>query len=197
MAKDNSWEFPILLYRYLENEELFSAEWQYDFNDIPWEVRAELKGFEAVLNAFTGGKYNIKTQKGRKEIRFAFMYGFNRTKDMCTDVQLKLLRDLFPYKSELYDKWENEKPLIGDLYEVMFGMVYCGFKYFTLFNDYPQGSVSLKIVEMFKSNEIDQHVDDMLDVFIKAIFILLGPDYERSISRSELIKKYGYPNVLN
>lgn len=25
MAKDNSWEFPILLYRYLENEELFSA----------------------------------------------------------------------------------------------------------------------------------------------------------------------------
>lgn len=197
MAKDNSWEFPILLYRYLENEELFSAEWQYDFNDMPWEVRAELKGIEAVLNAFTGGKYNIKTQKGRKEIRFAFMYGFNRAKDRCTDVQLKLLRDLFPYKSELYNKWENEKPLIGDLYEVMFGMVYHGFKYFTLFNDYPQGSVPLKIVEMFKSNEIDQHVDDMLDVFIKAIFILLGPDYERSISRSELIKKYGYPKVLN
>lgn len=108
-------------YRYLENEDFFRNEWSYSFNELPWEIRAELKGFEAVLNAFTGEKYNITTEKGRSDINYAFTFGFNREKDRCTDEQLK---ELFPYKSEIFNKWKNEKPLIGDLYEVVFSMVF-------------------------------------------------------------------------
>lgn len=66
-----------------------------------------------------------------------------------------------------------------------------------LFSHYPQGAVPFKIIERFKTKEIDDYVDDMDDTFVNAILILLGPDFERKISRTELIQKYGYPKVLN
>ena len=197
MAKDDYWEFPILLYRFLENENIFCNDWEYGYSLYPWEVRAELKGFQAVLNAFTGGTYNITTNAGRRKIYDAFLTGFGRGENKCSNEQLKQLRELFPYRSDIFEYWENhEKPSIGALYEVVFASLVHGIRYITLFSHYPQGAVPLRIIERFKSMEIDKHVDDMDDTFIKAIIILLGSDFERKINRSELIKKYGYPKVL-
>lgn len=198
MAKEDTWDFPTLLYRFLENESIFANDWEYDYNEYPWEVRAELKGFQAVLNAFTGGKYNITTNGGRKKIWDAFKTGFSKGKINCTDEQLEQLKELFPYQPDIFEYWRNhEKPTIGELYEVVFAALVHGFRYITLFNLYPQGAAPFKIIEKFKTDEIDNHVDDMDDTFIYAILILLGPDFERKIGRAELIQKYDYPKVLN
>lgn len=197
MTHDQRWEFPMLLYRFLEDESIFEEDWEYEYKDFPWEFRVELKGFEAVLNAFTGGNYSIKSNGGRRKIHEAFLYGFGRGDNVCTEDQLNQLRELFPYRSDIFDYWKSKTPKIGPLYEVIFVSLMQGFKVITLFNDYPKGSVPFKIVETFKSKELDQHIDDMDDVFIKAILILLGPDFERSIGRDDLISKYGYPKVLD
>lgn len=198
MSEDDTWEFPILLYRFLENENIFCNEWEYEYGSYPWEVRAELKGFQAVLNAFTGGKYNITTNGGRRKIYDAFLYGFGRGDSACTDEQLKHLKELFPYRTDIFEYWEKHevKPSVGAFYEVVFGALVHGFRYITLFSHYPQSAVPFKIVERFKFFEIDKLVDDMDDTFIKAILILLGPEFERKISRAELVNKYDYPKVL-
>lgn len=197
MAEDDSWEFPILLYRFLENENIFANDWEYEYSAYPWEVRAELKGFQAVLNAFTGGKFNITTNGGRRKIRDAFLFGFGRGENECTEGQLQQLRELFPYRTDIFDYWQQHaKPSVGAFYQVVFASLIHGFRYITLFSHHPQSAVPFKIVERFKTEEIDNHVDDMDDVFIKAILILLGPEFERSISRAELVQQYGYPKVL-
>lgn len=198
MVKEDTWEFPILLYRFLENESIFADDWEYDYSAYPWEIRAELKGFQAVLNAFTGGKYNITTNGGRRKIWDAFMTGFGRGQIKCTDEQLEQLKELFPYRPDIFEYWrEHEKPTVGALYEVVLAALVHGFRYITLFNHYPQGSIPFKIIEIFKTKEIDNHVDDMDDTFIHAILTLLGSDFERRIGRAELIQKYGYPKVLD
>lgn len=197
MATDDSWEFPILLYRFLENENIFCNKWEYEYSSYPWEVRAQLKGFQAVLNAYTGSKYNITTNGGRRKIYDAFLYGFGRGENKCSDEQLEQLFELFPFRPDIFEYWKHhEKPSIGALYEVVFASLVHGFRYITLFSHYPQSAVPFKIIERFKFMEIDKHVDDMDDTFIKAIIILLGPEFERKIERTELIKKYGYPKVL-
>lgn len=195
---NNTWEFPILLYRFLEEESLFIGNWNYKFEDYPWEVRAELKGFQAVLNAFTNSSYRIQSDKGRHKIHHAFMHGFGKAKEKCTDEQLAQLKKLFPYWDNIFRDWQKNKPTIGALYEVAFAMLYHGFKLITIFNDYyPKGSAAYTIIETFHSKNISQLVDDMNDNFIKAILILLGPEFERKIERSELIRNWGYPKVLN
>lgn len=198
MAKEITWEFPVLLYRFLENESMFSSDWEYDYSALPWEIRAELKGLQAVLNAFTGGKYNITTNGGRRKIWEALKSGFGRGKIKCTEKQLEKLKELFHYRPDIFEYWrQHEKPTVGALYEVVFAALVHGFRYITLFSYYPQGAVPFKIIERFKTKEIDNYVDDMDDTFIYAILILLGPDFERKISRAELIQKYGYPKVLD
>lgn len=197
MANEDPWEFPMLLYRFIENEHMFKDKWKCKFGAYPWEIRAELKRFQAVLNAFTNGKYRIQSNKGRQEIWRGFMHGFGRENNLCTDEQLEQLKELFPCWNNIFVDWEKEKPRVGTLYELVFAMLYHGFKYITSFSDYPQGSVALKIVETYKRKEIDQYVDDRDDTFLKAILILLGPDFERSIGKSELITNWGYPKVLN
>lgn len=198
MAKEDTWHFSILLYRFLENESIFADDWEYDYNAYPWEVRAELKGFQAVLNAFTDGKYNISTNGGRRKIWKAFMTGFGRGEIKCTEEQLEHLSELFPYRPDIFEYWrQHEKPTVGELYEVVFAALAHGFRYITLFSHYPQESLPFKIIERFKAKEIDDRVDDLDDTLIHAIIILLGPDFERKISRAELIQKYGYPKVLD
>lgn len=187
-----------MLYRFLENESMFANDWEYDYSVYPWEIRAELKGFQAVLNAFTGGKYNITTNGGRRKIWKAFMTGFGRGETKCTEEQLEQLKELFPYRPDIFEYWRQyEKPTVGELYKIVFAALVHGFRYITLFNLYPQNSVSFKVIERFKTKEIDNHVDDMDDTFIHAILILLGPDFKRKICIAELIQKYGYPKVLN
>lgn len=198
MEREDTWEFSVLLYRYLEDESIFANDWEYDYSAYPWEVRVELKGFQTVLNAYTGGKYNITSNGGRRKIREAFMTGFGRGEIKCTDEQLEQLKELFPYRPDIFEYWrQHEKPTVGALYEVVFAALVHGFRYITLFSHYPQGAVPFKIIERFKTKEIDDYVDDMDDTFVNAILILLGPDFERKISRTELIQKYGYPKVLN
>lgn len=197
MAKEYTWEFPILIYRFLENESMFANDWDCDFSDYPWEIRAELKGYQAVLNAFTGGKYNITTNGGRRKIWKAFYSGFGRGECKCTDEQLERLKVLFPYRSDKFDYWRRyEKPTVGELYEVVFAALVHGFRFITVFNLLMRGPVPFEIIEKFKTREIDNYVDDMDDTFIKAILILLGPDFERKIGRTELIK-HGFPKVLD
>lgn len=196
MAND-TWEFPILLYRFLEEESMFKGKWEYPFEAYPWEVRAELKGFQAVLNAFTNGDYRIQSDKGRNKIRYAFMHGFDKENEKCSDEQLSKLQELFPYWDTIFRDWEKDKPTIGALYEVVFAMLYHGLKFITLFKDSAKGSVAYTIVEQFQWKEMAKVVDDMDDEFLKAILILLGPEYERKIERSELVEKWGYPKVLN
>ncbi len=197
MIEDDAWEFPILLYRFLEYENIFCNDWKYEYNSYSWDVRAEFQGFQAVLNAYSGGKYDITTNGGRRKIYNAFMYGFDRGGNKCSDEQLKRLQELFPYRPDIFEYWKHhEKPSIRALYEVMFASLVHGFRYITLFSHYPQSTVPFRIIERFKFIEIDKHVDDMDDTFIKAIIILLGPEFERKIERAELIKNYGYPKVL-
>lgn len=196
MAED-TWEFPVLLYRFLEEENLFKGKWEYKFEAYPWEIRAELKGFQAVLNAFTNGNYRVQSERGRHKIRHAFMHGFGKAKEKCTDEQLTRLKDLFPYWDNSFRDWQKDKPMVGALYEVAYAMLYHGFKFFTILNDYPKESVAYAIVETFHRKEICHVVDDLCDNFIKAILILLGPEFERKIERSELIQNWDYPKVLN
>lgn len=45
MEKEDTWEFSVLRYQYLEDESIFANDWEYDYSAYPWEVRVELKKY--------------------------------------------------------------------------------------------------------------------------------------------------------
>lgn len=187
----SKWEFSHLLYQYLENYYYF--KWQYHFHNYPF--RYELKKLEAVLNAFTGKKYNIESDEDRDEIQELIEYGFDLGDTLCSDKQLEKLKELFPHKVEIFNSFKQDRPSIGEFYLIIFDVLRYGFHYITTPEFYEQKyPPEANIVHTFKDREIDKHIDDNDDILIEAIIILLGDELcSQSFTRKELQDKYNYP----
>lgn len=182
------WNFPLVIYQYLENYCYFKIGYSF----MEWPFKVELKKLQSLVFAYTGIDYNIESVEGRDKIKELFDNAFGRTDLICSYSQIMQLRELFPYKPEIYDKYKFKMPRIGDFYNIIFDLLRFGFEYITLC--YPvKYPVAVDIVRTFKSREIDLPVDDKADILIKAIMILLDDSFRRSFPHSELIKNYHYP----
>lgn len=189
-----NWEFPHLIYQYLENYYYF--KWQYHFGDQIFRYKYELKKLQAVLNAFTGKTFDIESDEGRDEIQELFEWGFELEDELCNDVELASLCSLFPQQRELFDKFKDYRPRKRDFYILLFDSLFYGFEYITTFYDvkYPPEA---NIVHTFKEREIDEHIDYNDDILIKAIMVLLGDELcGKTFTTKELKEKYGYPQIM-
>lgn len=184
------WTFPLVIYQYLENYDHFY--WGKSFQSEIFSI--ELKKLQSLIYAYTGVNYNVESAEGRDKIKELFDTAFGLSYLICTDEQIEKLRSLFPHKAELFDLYQDEKPLIADFYTLIFDLLRQGFEYITLFSAFGIGDV-MDIISQYKEKEIDKHVDDKDDILVEAIMVLLGDNFRKSFSRKELIAKYKFPNT--
>lgn len=188
------WKFNTLIDEYF-------AEWIYfgktvAFNELPWSVQIEIKRLTSALNAFTNATYNAETIEGKQEIREAFEMGFNLQNKTCQDEQLQQLQALFSDGSELFSEFD-ERPRIADFYRHLFFVYQASYDYVTVFNDMPDDKYSDEfiIVNAFKLKNINTHIVEKCRTIYRAIKVPLGDMCEKSFTTSELIERYGYPDI--
>lgn len=188
------WKFNTLIDEYF-------AEWIYfrkggSFKELPWSLQIEVMRITSALNAFTNGNYNAETLEGKKEIIEAFEMGFGRQDKICSDEQLQQLQELFPDGDELFSEFE-ERPCIGDFYRHLFSIYQASYDYVTVFDDMTDDMYTdaFNLADAFKREKINTHIIEKCRIIYRAIKVLLGDMCNKSFTKSELIKCYGYPDV--
>lgn len=191
----NEWSFGKLLTEYM-------AEWVFfgtsiRFEKLPWSLQVEVRRITSVLNAFTGRSYDPTTPEGKQEIIAAFEQGFNLQGELCTDEQLEELRILLPQVDDLYSEFEDERPIVSNFYRYLFAAYQASYDYVTAFDDLVdwQYTDAFFVVDSFKRKEINTHIVEKVKIIFKCFKILLGDMINKRFTTSELIDKYGYPEV--
>lgn len=182
------WNFPLVIYQYLDNYYYFKIGYSF----MEWPFKVELKKLQSLVFAYSGIDYNIESVEGRDKIKELFDNAFGSADLICSDSQIIQLRELFPYKAEVFDQYKSNMPRIGDFYSIIFDLLRLGFEYINLC--YPvKYPVAVDIVRTFKAREIDLPVDNKNDILIEAIMILLGDRFRKSFTSTELIRNYHFP----
>ena len=195
MEDCKEWTFWKLLDEYMSTDYFFGTGCLWD--ELPWSIQIELSRLVAVLNAFTGGHYDVTTDEGKGEVIDAFENGFNMRDKPCTNKQLEKLKQLFPEIDDLFDELEDERPLIRDFYRYLFAVYHASFNYVTIYNNLLNHKYTDEfwVVNSFKDQNMDAHIVKKVGTIRRAFKILLGDTCNKKFTKSELIEKFGYPDI--
>lgn len=98
---------------------------------------------------------------------------------------------------DLYSEFEDERPIVINFYRYLFAAYQARYDYVTAFEDLVdwQYTDAFFVVDSFKRKGINTHIVEKVKIIFKCFKILLGDMINKRFTTSELIDKYGYPEV--
>lgn len=190
------WDFRALLWEFLEMRFYFKSKDPWE--EFPWFTQIELKKVTAVLNAFSDVNYIVETIEGKKEIEDAFCLGFGKYFECYTEKQVQEINKVLNGHYNFQPVGKTKFPTIGPLYEELFRAFDAGHKYITKFDFIDleiKRSPVFQILDRFKFEKQDKHINKFNCKICEAMVILIGNKFRKIFKTTELIENYGYPNV--
>lgn len=186
---ENKFDLYTLLYLYFKFEYLFDERSKYE--ELGWGEQIYVLRILSLLRAFTGESLSTEDLAN---IGTLIDSCFGRGYEDCSDSIIEELKQIFP-NNRLLDRCKKNVQEKRNFYDFIYRTVRSGHRYINLFSGVLCAPLGFSVVDDYKIRNIDSVIVKHIKILVDAMKIILGGDFRKSFSLSELQECYGYPLV--